>query len=93
MPLYEYKCPQHGTFEAVCENSNTRKCPDCGKESIRMLSVPGLIRVHHTDKLPPNHPLRVEDRQKMLKDTAVQRDMRNFQESQLELAKAGKVNP
>ncbi len=46
MPIYEYKCPQHGRFEhfghmAGC--SEPRTCPDCGGLSERAVSAFGFV--------------------------------------------------
>lgn len=43
MPLYEYQCEIHGVFEHFNSMANSRNpcpCPDCGKDSARLISVP-----------------------------------------------------
>jgi putative FmdB family regulatory protein len=48
MPLYEYDCPEHGTFEArrpMAEFDAQGTCPACQCSSPRVLSVPRLRTV------------------------------------------------
>ncbi|MAY71660.1 MAG: formamidase [Halomonas sp.] len=47
MPVYDYKCPEHGLFHelvAMDANGDTQPCPDCGDLASRVLLVsPGLL--------------------------------------------------
>ena len=43
MPLYEYQCTDHGTFDAFrpfAESDELEACPDCGASSPRQFTVP-----------------------------------------------------
>jgi putative FmdB family regulatory protein len=84
MPLYEYQCLVHGNFESVrnMDDGQASPCPECGQVSPRVLSQPALIRVHHTERLPYHHPLRVDDRRRMMKDPAVKKALSDYAESQ-----------
>ena len=44
MPLYEYECPKHGTFEKIQKFSDPplTKCPTCGGPVERLLSAPAI---------------------------------------------------
>ena len=44
MPLYEYECPKHGTFEQIQKFSDPplTKCPKCGGPVERLLSAPAI---------------------------------------------------
>jgi putative FmdB family regulatory protein len=45
MPLYEYECREHGTFElhrSVADFDLAGPCATCQRDSPRVLSVPGL---------------------------------------------------
>jgi len=45
MPIYEYECSQHGTFELTRPMADVREpapCPDCGGFGRRLLSAPNL---------------------------------------------------
>jgi putative FmdB family regulatory protein len=49
MPLYDFSCPRHGTFEEFADHKKWfEKCPTCGKKSHRLLSV-GRINVANED--------------------------------------------
>ena len=88
MPIYEYRCPIHDKFEVI-QQLNSKKeclCPKCGKESNRVLSRIGFFRIHHTEKLDYNDPLRVYDRQRMAKDTAVKKALSEYKEEAHEKA-------
>lgn len=39
MPLYAYKCSEHGEFEVWqgMKDEHTAKCPECGKDTVQML--------------------------------------------------------
>lgn len=42
MPLYEYKCPEHGKFEdlrPMAASSIPALCPKCGQMSERVISL------------------------------------------------------
>ena len=45
MPLYEYECQKHGTFESIASIEACREpgaCPTCEKPASRVLSAPHL---------------------------------------------------
>ncbi len=44
MPLYEYRCPQCGTFEKMQKFSDPvlRECPTCGQGVTKLLSAPAI---------------------------------------------------
>lgn len=44
MPLYEYRCPQHGRFELVRKFADPplTKCPTCGKKVEKLFSAPAI---------------------------------------------------
>ena len=90
MPIYEYKCSAHGIFETIrsINSEQVCLCPQCGRESNRVPSPIGFVRVHHTEKLAHNDSLRVYDRQRMLKDTAVKKALGEYKEEAHEKAKA-----
>jgi len=85
MPIYEFECPEHGRFEVLktLGSPETEPCPKCGKESSKVFSAIGFFRIHHTEKLGYNDSLRVYDRQRMMKDTAVQKALSEYKDKQL----------
>ncbi len=44
MPLYEYECPKHGTFERMQKFSDppVTACPVCGGPVEKLLSAPAI---------------------------------------------------
>jgi len=43
MPIYEFECDDHGTFELSRPMAQVREpaaCPDCGAQAKRLLSAP-----------------------------------------------------
>ena len=45
MPIYEFECADHGTFELTRSMAQVREpaaCPDCGELGKRLLSAPNL---------------------------------------------------
>ena len=45
MPIYEFHCAAHGTFEVTRPMAEVRApapCPDCGAHGTRQLSAPNL---------------------------------------------------
>ncbi|GGO89272.1 hypothetical protein GCM10011348_46630 [Marinobacterium nitratireducens] len=43
MPLYEYKCPEHGVFQELATMADHDKpcdCPQCGTTSARVITLP-----------------------------------------------------
>ncbi len=84
MPIYEYDCPVHGRFENInfILEADKSPCPDCGLASKRVPSRIGIIRVHHAPIPDQNDSLRVHDRQRMMKDTAVKKALSDYKESQ-----------
>jgi putative FmdB family regulatory protein len=54
MPLYEYDCHTHGTFEAVrvlTEAAQPEPCPTCHEHAPRILSAPRLAQVSRSDRI------------------------------------------
>ncbi|WP_111642759.1 FmdB family zinc ribbon protein [Marinimicrobium alkaliphilum] len=48
MPLYDYKCREHGLFYALAsldESGDVKPCPACGKASARVIVLPPQLRV------------------------------------------------
>lgn len=46
MPLYDYKCAQHGHFQELAEMANHAKpapCPQCGQLAGRVIRIPSAI--------------------------------------------------
>ncbi len=63
--------------------SSFTKCPECKGISHRIFSTPAVIRVDHsTDKIAYNAPERIEDRQKALSDSSVQKKLKRYAEEQ-----------
>lgn len=45
MPIYEYECQSHGTFEELCPSTQRDaplRCPQCNEPSRRRMSSPRL---------------------------------------------------
>jgi putative FmdB family regulatory protein len=45
MPLYEYRCEQHGDFTQhadIASRNDVFHCPSCGSDTIRIISAPAL---------------------------------------------------
>lgn len=83
MPIYEYECPTHGRFEIITGVLDDEvSCPHCGQRCKMLVSNVAMVRVHHTEVLPYNDPLRVHDRQRIMKDTAVKKALDRYAESQ-----------
>jgi putative FmdB family regulatory protein len=40
MPLYDFRCEEHGRWEVLAKVNETRACPSCGVEGVRMISLP-----------------------------------------------------
>jgi len=54
MPMYEYECHTHGTFEAMralAEAALPEPCPTCGAHASRILSVPRLSQVSRAERI------------------------------------------
>ena len=43
MPIFEYECPQCGTFELIRKLSDrdVKHCPECGAKVVKLISAPG----------------------------------------------------
>jgi putative FmdB family regulatory protein len=53
MPIYEYECESHGSFELqlpMREAGGGASCPDCGASSRRLLSVPNVAQLSSTNR-------------------------------------------
>ena len=53
MPLYEFECDEHGSFDEQRPMSEAKlgaPCPACGASARRVLSVPGLSRLAPTER-------------------------------------------
>ncbi len=83
MPIYEYDCPIHRRFENISsiDDTGSAYCPQCHVKCGRVPSRIALARVHHTERLDYNDSLRVHDRQRMMKDTAVKKALSDYKES------------
>ena len=68
MPLYDYKCSEHGIFSelaTVDESSNPCKCPVCGSLSPRIIKIPLDIlnmpketkKAHETNERSSHEPM------------------------------------
>ena len=48
MPLYDYRCPEHGVFEALAgfgQNKDPQPCPKCDSPSERTgVTMPAFVR-------------------------------------------------
>lgn len=50
MPIYEFECADHGTFEIsrpMAESRQPGPCPDCGEAAKRLLSAPMVATGSH----------------------------------------------
>ena len=59
MPLYDFKCPEHGTFEErkpIDGYLEASLCPECGEWAWRVWSVPNLIMRPWGYHLRPDEP-------------------------------------
>ena len=48
MPIYEYECASHGSFElelSMRAATSVASCPDCGASSRRLLSIPNVSKL------------------------------------------------
>ncbi|MAD45261.1 MAG: formamidase [Oceanospirillaceae bacterium] len=46
MPLYDYKCPEHGVFQELApmrEHDQPKPCPQCAAQSARVIVLPPEI--------------------------------------------------
>ncbi len=85
MPIYVYVCPVHGQFDRLQPLGGVPPlCPQCGQQSRRVISSPGVIRVIHNESLPYDATERVYDRRRMMKDTVVQKKVAEFKEQAAE---------
>lgn len=66
MPMYDFRCPVCGDFEAlvaVSQLDQTKHCPDCGRTVRRLVSMPRLAVVsaavrqaHETNERSAHEP-------------------------------------
>ncbi len=85
MPIYEYQCPAHDLFWEVVPIDNTNHsypCPICQQEAKKVMPLIAFSKVIHTEKLPHNAPERVADRNRLMKDTAVKKELDRYTESE-----------
>ncbi len=84
MAIYEYECPDHGRFEILQRDfSVTHPCPLCEQSSPKILSRIGQVKVIHTEQLPFNSWQRIENRQKILKDTSIMKALADYKEERM----------
>ena len=54
MPVYDYKCPDHGIFyqlQTVAEHDRPQACPSCGEMSARIIRLaPGLLQMPASER-------------------------------------------
>lgn len=53
MPIYEFDCTEHGSFEVIRSVAEVREpahCPACGADGRRLLSAPHLACVSHSNR-------------------------------------------
>lgn len=43
MPIYDFKCEEHGQWEALAKFDEQKPCPVCGTEGVRMISLPAKM--------------------------------------------------
>lgn len=66
MPMYDFRCPDCGEFEAlvpISELDQGQSCPDCGQAARRLVSVPRLAvlsaaasKAHETNERSAHEP-------------------------------------
>lgn len=51
MPLYTYRCEQHGAFDKLKKMSEREftECPECGKVCSQSLSAPAMVQGGYMD--------------------------------------------
>jgi len=53
MPLYEYRCEQHGDFThhtGIANRNNVFNCPSCGSDTTRIVSAPALALMNNGNR-------------------------------------------
>ena len=73
MPLYTFRCPEHGTFDeyrSISTRNSNAACPRCERVSSRDHEAE-LVHVHSTRPFPSNDP---DLRRALLDATPVYRD-------------------
>jgi len=43
MPIYDFKCAQHGEWEALVKWAQGSKCPECGAPGVQQVSMPAKM--------------------------------------------------
>ena len=43
MPLYDFRCKEHGSWEALAKFDEQKPCPVCGTAGVRMVSMPAKM--------------------------------------------------
>lgn len=43
MPLYDFKCTEHGQWETLAKFDEVKPCPVCGTPGVRMVSLPAKM--------------------------------------------------
>ncbi len=53
MPIYEYRCEQHGDFSfqtEIAKRNDDQFCPDCGSIAARIISAPSLALMSSSNR-------------------------------------------
>lgn len=52
MPVYQYECKEHGSFEKIKKISDRHEaeCPECGEKCTLELTAPKLVQGGYMDK-------------------------------------------
>lgn len=53
MPIYEYRCEEHGDFSyqrSIQDRNEELNCPDCGSITERIISAPSLSLMNNTNR-------------------------------------------
>ena len=67
MPLYDFSCPSHGTFESFSRTgANVAPCPRCDGQADRVFSLTSFPKVHRPYDKQVDDTLPAKDRQKVI---------------------------
>lgn len=53
MPLYEYRCEEHGDFTRhveIARRNDVFNCPSCGSDTARIISAPALALMNDSNR-------------------------------------------